>query len=220
MEAREAKDKLYEAFASTARALASPKRIEIIELLAQAEYTVEAIAKSTNMTIANTSAHLKVLKHARIVVARREGTKIFYKNASLNVSSLLGSLRELTQSRIAEVNQVVADYFSTLDAFEPLSRDEFIELTRSREVIVLDVRPELEYTTGHIPGALSVPLEQISAVANSLPKSSLIVAYCRGPFCVLAPQAVDFLTRHGFNSRRLHDGMPEWRLAGFPVEVS
>ncbi len=220
MEAREAKDRFYEAFANTARAIASPKRIEILELLAQTEYPVEEIARITGMTIANTSSHLQVLKQAKIVESRKQGTKVFYQNASLGVSDLLASLRTLTRARVAEVDQVVSEYFTARDSFEPLSHEELLQRTKTGDVIILDVRPTNEYAHAHIPGAISVPLGEIEAVVDTLPKSSLIVAYCRGPFCVLAPQALEILSAHGYETRRLASGMPEWQLLGLPVETN
>jgi rhodanese-related sulfurtransferase len=219
MEGREAKDRLYEQFARTAKAVASPKRIELLELLAQGERTVEVLAHATGMGVTNTSAHLQVLRHARLVETRTQGTKVHYRRAGDEVAGFIASLRDLARARLAEVDRVVADYFMARDALEPVSRTELVERASRGEVVILDVRPADEFAAGHIPGALSVPLDQLDAALSRLPKRARIVAYCRGPYCVLAPEAVQRLLAKGFTARRLVDGMPEWRLAGLPVAV-
>jgi rhodanese-related sulfurtransferase/DNA-binding transcriptional ArsR family regulator len=219
MEGREAIDRLYEQFARTAKAVASPKRIELLELLAQSERTVEVLAHTTGMGVTNTSAHLQVLRHARLVETRKQGTKVHYRLAGDEVAGFIASLRDLARARLAEVDRVVADYFVARDALEPVSRTELVERASRGEVVILDVRPAEEFAAGHIPGALSVPLDQLDAALSRLPKRARIVAYCRGPYCVLAPQAVQRLLAKGFTARRLVDGMPEWRLAGLPVAV-
>lgn len=219
MEGREAKDQLYEAFAGTAKAVASPKRVELLELLAQGQHTVDALAQTTGMGVTNTSAHLQVLRHARLVETRKDGTKVFYRLAGDEVALFVVALRDLARSRLAEVDRVVRDYFGARDELEPVSRVELIERAARGDVVILDVRPIEEFLAGHIPGALSVPLDQLEAALARLPKRAQIVAYCRGPYCVLAPQAVERLQTRGFKARRLADGMPEWRLAGLPVAV-
>ena len=219
MNGREAKDQLYEQFARAAKAVASPKRIELLDVLAQGEHTVEALAQATGMGITNTSQHLQVLRHARVVDTRKEGTKVFYRLAGDEVAAFVVALRDLARSRLAEVDSIVADYFSARDALEPVSREELLERAGRGDVVILDVRPRDEFAAGHIPGALSVPLDQLDDTLARLRKRAQIVAYCRGPYCVLAPQAVERLRAHGFKARRLADGMPEWRLAGLPVAV-
>jgi rhodanese-related sulfurtransferase/DNA-binding transcriptional ArsR family regulator len=219
MEGREAKDRLYEQFAQTAKAVASPKRIELLELLAQGERTVEALAGATGMRLTTTSAHLQVLRHARLVETRKQGTKVHYRLAGDEVAGFVAALRDLARARLAEVDRVVQDYFVARDALEPVSREELVDRAGRREVLILDVRPAEEFAAGHIPGALSVPLDQLDAALSRLPRRARIVAYCRGPYCVLAPQAVQRLRARGFNARRLVDGMPEWRLAGLPIAV-
>jgi rhodanese-related sulfurtransferase len=219
MEGREAKDRLYEQFARTAKAVASPKRIELLELLAQGERTVEALAGATGMQVTNTSAHLQVLRHARLVETRKHGTKVYYRLAGNEVAGFVVALRNLARARLAEVDRVVADYFVARDALEPVGRADLVDRASRGEVVILDVRPTEEFVAGHIPGALSVPLDQLDAALSRLPKRAHIVAYCRGPYCVLAPQAVQRLRAKGFDARRLVDGMPEWRLAGLPVAV-
>lgn len=219
MEGREAKDRLYEQFARAAKAVASPKRIELLELLAQGEHSVDALAQATGMGITNTSAHLQVLRNARVVDTRKDGTKVFYRLAGEEVAAFVVALRDLARSRLAEVDQVVRDYFMARDELEPVSRAELVERANEGKIVILDVRPQEEFAAGHIPGALSVPLDQLDTALARLPKRAQIVAYCRGPYCVMAPQAVERLRAKGYKARRLVDGMPEWRLAGLPVAV-
>ena len=217
MNGREAKDRLYEQFARVAKAVASPKRIELLDVLAQGERTVEVLADATGLGVTNTSAHLQVLRRAGLVETRKEGTKVHYRLAGDEVAAFVGGLRDLARSRLADVTQIVADYFVSRDALEPVSRAELVERTGRGDVVILDVRPRAEFLAGHIPGALSVPLDQLDEALARLPRRAQIVAYCRGPYCVLAPQAVERLRSKGFTARRLADGMPEWRLAGLPV---
>jgi rhodanese-related sulfurtransferase/DNA-binding transcriptional ArsR family regulator len=219
MEEREAKDRLYDAFARTAKAVASPKRVELLELLAQGERTVESLAAATAMGVNNTSAHLQVLGRSRLVETRKEGTKVFYRLSGFDVAAFVVVLRDLARSRLPEVDQVVRDYFGARDALEPVGREELLQRAGTGKVVILDVRPVQEYLAGHIPGALSVPLDQLDATLARLSKRREIVAYCRGPYCVLAPQAVEKLRANGYKARRLADGLPEWRLAGLPVAV-
>ena len=217
MNGREAKDRLYAAFARTAKATASPKRVELLELLAQGERTVDSLAAASGMGMTNTSAHLQVLARVHLVETRKEGTRVFYRLASDDVAAFIVVLRDLARSRLPEVDQVVHDYFAARDALEPISREELLERADRGEVIILDVRPAVEFTAGHIPGALSVQLDALDDALTRLPSNSEIVAYCRGPYCVLAPQAVERLAARGYRARRLVDGFPEWRLAGLPV---
>ena len=219
MDGREAKDRLYDAFARTAKALSSPKRVELVELLAQGERSVEALAEATGMGVTNTSAHLQVLARSRLVETRKEGTRVFYRLSGDDVAAFVSALRDLTRSRVAEVDRVVRDYFGSRDTLEPVAREELLDRLERGKVIILDVRPVEEFAAGHIPGALSVPLEQLDAALARLPKRAEIVAYCRGPYCVLAPQAVERLQAKGFKARRLAEGLPEWRLAGLPVAI-
>jgi rhodanese-related sulfurtransferase/DNA-binding transcriptional ArsR family regulator len=219
VDGRQAKDRLYAQFAQTAKALASAQRIELLELLAQGERTVEALATASGLKLNNTSAHLQVLRRAGLAETRKEATKIYYRLASDEVAALVVALRDLTRTRVAEVDRVVRDYFFTRDALEPLSQAELVDRAGRGQVVILDVRPSEEFLAGHIPGALSVPLTELDEALHSLPRRAEIVAYCRGPYCVLAPQAVERLRAHGLKARRLQDGMPEWRLAGRPVAV-
>jgi rhodanese-related sulfurtransferase len=217
VDGREAKDRPHEAFARTAKAAASPKRVELLELMAQGERTVEALALATDMGVTNTSAHLQVLVRSRLVQGRKQGTKVFYRLAGDDIAAFVVVSRDLARSRLAEVDQVVRDYFVARDALEPVSQEELLARTGKGKVVILDVRPAEEFAAGHIQGALSVPLAQLDAAVARLPKRAEIVAYCRGPYCVLAPQAVERLRAKGYRARRLADGLPEWRLAGLPV---
>jgi rhodanese-related sulfurtransferase/DNA-binding transcriptional ArsR family regulator len=217
VEGREAKDRLYAAFARTAKAVANPRRIELLELLAQGERTVDSLAGAAGIGVTNTSSHLQVLARVHLVETRKEGTKVFYRLASDDVAAFIVVLRDLARSHLAEVEQVVRDYFAARDALEPVSREELLARASEEKVVILDVRPTLEFVAGHIPGALSVPLGELGAALAQLPKHTEIVAYCRGPYCVLAPQAVEWLAAKGYRARRLSDGFPEWRLAGLPV---
>lgn len=217
MDGREAKDTLYEQFARVGKVVAHPKRIELLELLTQGERSVESLAMATGMGVTNTSAQLQVLRHARLVERRKDGTRVLYRAASDDVSRFLVALRELARARLAEVNDVVRDYFDARDDLEPVSRTELFDRVRRHEVALIDVRPAEEYAQGHIPGAISVPLGDLDRLMRQLRKKIEVVAYCRGPYCVLAPEAVERLRARGFKARRLEDGMPEWRLAGLPV---
>jgi rhodanese-related sulfurtransferase/DNA-binding transcriptional ArsR family regulator len=219
MTGREAKDALYAQFGRIARAVANPRRIELIELLAQAERSVEELAWATGMEIGNTSAQLQVLARAQLVDRRRQGKRILYRIADEGVVRFLVILRELARSRLAEVEQVARDYFGARDLLEPIGPSELMARIERGEAVVIDVRPAQEFAAGHIPGAISVPLDELRHRLGDLPQDAEVVAYCRGPYCVLAPQAVEILRQAGFRARRLRDGLPEWRLAGLPVEV-
>ena len=219
MDGREAKDALYEQFARLAKAVAHPKRIEILEILAQGERSVERIAAATAMGMTNTSAQLQVLRQARLVDSRKDGPRVLYRLADDQVAGFVAGLRDLARALLAEVEQVARDYFEDPAALEPVSRAELVDRAQRGEVLILDVRPAEEFAAGHIPGAVSAPLAELDRVVARLPKRKEIVAYCRGPYCVLAPQAVEVLRRRGLRSRRLADGLPEWRRAGLPVAV-
>ncbi|MDE3082633.1 MAG: ArsR family transcriptional regulator [Acidobacteriota bacterium] len=217
MDGREAKDRLYEQFARTAKALAHPTRVELLELIAQGEVAVEVLAERSSTSVTKASSHLQVLRRAHLVETRRAGTHVYYRLASDDVAQLVATLRDVSRSRLIEVDHVVRDYFGARDVLEPLTRDELIARRAHGDVVVLDVRPADEYVAGHIPGALSIPLDQLDEQLGRLPRDVTIVAYCRGPYCVLAPLAIEKLRRAGFDSRRLADGLPEWRLAALPL---
>lgn len=213
------KDELYGQFARVGKAVAHPKRIELLDLLCQGERSVEVLAGAASMSVVNTSAHLRVLREARLVATRKEGTWVYYRLADDSVCDFFASLRELAGRRYAEVGKIVRDFFEARDDLEPVDRRELLRRAGEGDVIVLDVRPREEYEAGHIPGAVSVPLADLRGRMASLPAGAEIVAYCRGPYCVLAPQALELLRRRGFRVRRLEDGFPEWRRGGFPVAV-
>lgn len=217
MDHRTVKDRLYAAWADTAKALASPKRVELLDLLAQGERTVEALAREAGLTVNNTSSHLTVLKGARLVETRKEAQFVFYRVADDAVIALLQHLQALTRRRLHEVDYLVRTYFEERDALEPVDRAELRRRLKSGEVTVIDVRPAVEYNAGHIAGALSVPLEKLHARMGDLPKDHPVVAYCRGPYCVMAVEAVERLRKRGYDARRFADGLPDWRLAGHPV---
>lgn len=216
---REAKDALYAQFSRVAKAVSNPRRIELLELLAQADRSVEELAVASGIDFSNTSAQLQVLSRARLVQARRHGKRVVYRLVDLDVVRFLNALRELSRARLAEVEQVARDYFDARDELQPVSSAKLLDRIQRREVLVIDVRPAKEYEAGHIPGAISVPLAQLGARLPELQRGAEVVAYCRGPYCVLAPQAIEIMRRAGFRARRLAEGLPEWRLAGLPVEV-
>ncbi|MBI5287729.1 MAG: metalloregulator ArsR/SmtB family transcription factor [Chloroflexi bacterium] len=219
MEPREVKDTLYEQFARVAKAASHPRRLEILDLLRQGERSVEAISIETGLGVTTTSAQLQLLRHARLVSTRREGTRVFYRLADDTVSTFLVAVQQLARARLTEIDQIVRTYFASSDSLNPISRDELRRRLDVGDVVLLDVRPQAEFASGHIPGAVSIPLDEIAARLAELPSGIEIVAYCRGPYCVLAPQSIEILKRLGRRARRLEDGFPEWQLAGLPVAL-
>jgi rhodanese-related sulfurtransferase len=215
----EAKRQLNEQFARVAKAVAHPKRVELLDLLAQGERSVDALAGAIGSGVTATSANLQVLRQAQLVETRKQGARVFYRLAGDEVARFLVALRHLAAAQLAEVDQVVRDYFEARGELEALGSDELWRRVQDDGVVVLDVRPAEEFASGHIPGAISIPLDQLGARLDELPADTEIVAYCRGTYCVLAPEAVTLLHRHGRRARRLHDGLPEWRLAGLPIAV-
>jgi rhodanese-related sulfurtransferase/DNA-binding MarR family transcriptional regulator len=215
---RDFKDRLFGQFARIGKALSSPRRLEMVDLLAQGERTVEEIARETCMSVASASQHLQVLKAARMVEARREGLYIHYRLADEDVFRTWQAVRALAESRLYEVDGVVEAYLGDRGALEAVDAADLLERLRDGSVIVLDVRPEEEYRAGHIPGALSVPLDALEAALQTLPRDREVVAYCRGPYCVFSDEAVALLTVRGYRARRLRQGLPDWRAAGMPVE--
>ena len=217
---RDFKDRLYGEFARIGKALASPHRLEIVEVLAQGERTVESLASQTGLSIANASRHLQQLRQAQLVLTRREGLFVHYRLAGPEVVSLVVALRHTAEQHLAEVDRVVDDFFGDRGGFEPVTPDELSRRMTNGEVMVLDVRPEHEYAAGHIAGAHSVPVSDISARLAELPREKEYVAYCRGPYCVYADEAVAVLRAHGLKAQRLTEGYPEWWLSGRPVRTS
>lgn len=217
---RRFKDALYDQFARIGKALASPKRIELLELLAQAPRTVEALAAETAQPLANASQHLQVLRAARLVETEKSGLHVTYRLADQRVATMLVALRELADVRLLEVGEVTRAYFAQRDSFEAVDREALVRRVRNGEVVVLDVRPPEEFRAGHLPGAVSIPLADLKRRLSELPKRREIVAYCRGPYCVFAVDAVKLLRARGFKASRMEDGVPEWRARGLPIEVS
>jgi rhodanese-related sulfurtransferase/predicted transcriptional regulator len=215
---REFKDRLYAQFARIGKALASPHRIELLELLAQRERTVESLAGELGLPLANVSQHLQALRQAALVETRKQGLYVHYRLADDSVADLCRSLRTVAEQRLADLDRLVREHFAHRDDAEPVSMRELLKRARARDdVVILDTRPAGEYEAGHIAGALSVPVEELRRRLRELPKNKEYVAYCRGPYCVYADEAVRLLQAHGRQARRLREGFPEWRAAGFPV---
>jgi rhodanese-related sulfurtransferase len=210
---------LFDAFASVAQALGSGRRAEIVDLLAQGERSVDEVANEISQSVANTSQHLHVLARAGLVHSRREGTRVFYRLASDRVGDLWAAVRDVAVRHVAEVNQLADEYLGERDGVEHVSAEELQERLARGDVVVLDVRPKPEYKAGHIPGAHSVPVDALASLAPKLPRRRQIVAYCRGPYCVYADDAVRLLQAGGLKARRLDIGFPEWRRAGLPIET-
>ena len=216
---RRFKDAIYEQFARVGKAIAAPKRLELLDLLCQGPRTVEALAEQAAISVANASQHLQVLRAARLVEAEKQGLYVEYRLADEEVCRFFLSVRGLAESRLAEVDQVARAYFDQRSAMEPVEDAELLRRVKSGEVTVLDVRPREEYRAGHIPGALSMPIGELKARLKELPKGRQVVAYCRGPYCVWAVEAVELLRKKGFKAYRMEQGVVDWRARGFRVEV-
>jgi ArsR family transcriptional regulator len=208
---------LFAQFAGVAKTLGHAHRLELLEQLAQGERNVEVLAQRTGLSVANASQHLQQMRRAGLVANRRDGKFVLYRLSDDAVLDLLAALRRIAERNVAEVAQVVRTYFDARDALEPVTRKELMQRLRSGSVTVLDVRPEDEFALGHVPGAVNVPLGALKRRLSTFDRSREIVAYCRGPYCVLSYEAVAALRAKGFKVRRLEDGLPEWRAAGFPV---
>ena len=217
---REFKDRLYAEFSRIGKALGSPQRLELLEILAQGERTVESLASETSLSIANASRHLQQLRQAHLVRTRREGLYVHYRLAGLEVLALVLALRQTAEQHLAEVDRVVQDFLGDRDGFEPVTSDELARLLVDDGVVLLDVRPQQEYSAGHIAGALSMPVSDLKSRLAELPADKEYVAYCRGPYCVYADEAVALLRANGRTAQRLSDGFPEWKLAGRPVRTA
>lgn len=220
MGGREFKDAVYEQLARVAAAFGSPKRVELIDLLAQGERDVESLARETGLTIANTSRHLQVLKGAGLAASRKRGLQVFYRLSGPVVEEGYRMLRRVAEERVSELGRIAEDFFAGTDGCDPVGRTELLERAAKGEVVVLDVRPGSEFESGHIAGALSVPLEELAGRLSELPPDREIVAYCRGPYCVLAAEAVRLLRARGRRASRYAEGYPEWKAAGLPVETA
>lgn len=214
------KQQLYDQFARIGKAISSAKRLEIIELLSQGEKTVESIAQHAGLTTGNASAHLQVLRNARLVEARKDGKYVAYRLADEAVFRFFRAYQSLATQRLAELDQMIRLSFGSPDELEPVNALDLLARLRREDVIVLDVRPAGEHRAGHIPGAIPMPLEEVERRLNELPLDREVVAYCRGPYCVFSLEAVRLLRRRGYRARRLAIGLPDWRAAGFPVSVA
>ena len=215
---REFKDLLYDQFARVGKAVANPHRLELLDLLAQGERTVESLAQEASLPVANASQHLQALRRAALVEVRREGLYAYYRLADERVFRLCQAIRELGEQRLAEVDRLVATYLKDRDGLESIDASSLARRLRDDDVIVLDVRPAEEYDAGHIPGARSIPIDDLERRLQELPRASEIIAYCRGPYCVFSDEAVALLNNHGYQARRLEYGLPDWRSEGLPVE--
>ena len=214
---RQDKDALYDALASVAKALGNGRRAEIVDVLAQGERRVEDLAREIGQSVANTSQHLQVLLRTSLVTTRREGTRVYYSLASDRVAALWPALRDVAARHVSSVEELAAAYLGDRAGLAGISRAELVERLRAGDVVVLDVRPDAEFTAGHLPGAVNVPPNELEQRLGALPPGQQVVAYCRGPYCVYADDAVRLLTAAGRDARRLDDGYPEWATAGLPV---
>jgi rhodanese-related sulfurtransferase/predicted transcriptional regulator len=214
---REFKDRLYGQLARLGKALSSPHRLEMLELLAQGERTVDSLAAEIGLSMANTSQHLQALRHAALVESRKDGLFVYYRLADPDVFDLSKVIRSVAERRLAELDRLVHEHFGNRADAEPVPMDELLKRARSKQVVILDTRPASEYIAGHIPGALSIPVDDLQRRLKQLTKGKEYVAYCRGPYCVYADRAIEILRAHGRRARRLGEGFPEWRSAGYPV---
>ena len=211
------KNSLYDQFARLGHAVSTPKRLELLDLLSQGEKTVEQLAEHSATPLKNTSAHLRVLRQARLVEPRREGQHVWYRLADDGVAAFLAALQALGRQRYAEVREMADAYLERRDALEPIAPVELRRRLETGDVTLIDVRPTDEFASGHIPGALSVPVAELADRVHELPKHKEVVAYCRGPYCVLAVEAVELLRRRGYRARRLVESVPAWRARGYSV---
>jgi rhodanese-related sulfurtransferase len=217
MSHRDFKDALYGQFARIGHAIASPKRIELLDLLSQGEKSVDQLAAQSSTPVKNTSAHLRLLRQARLVETRREGTYVHYRLADVQVAGFLRAVQELGQARLAEVEQVTRLFFQSRDSLQPVTLTELRQRLKDGSATIIDVRPGDEYAAGHIPHAISVPTTELRSRLKELPKGREVIAYCRGPYCVYSLEAVTLLRSRGFRARRAEPGLPDWQLAGLPV---
>ena len=214
------KDQMYEQFARIVRAMANPHRLELIDLLAQGERTVEDLAHQTSLSVANASQHLQTLRAAQLVEVRREGLYAYYRLGDESVFRVWQAIRDLGESRLAEIDRIVRTFLANREDLEAVSAGELLSRLQTNGVVVLDVRPGEEYRAGHIPGARSVPMSELESALTDIPRAHEVIAYCRGPYCVFADEAVEMLQSRGYNAKRLHGGLPDWRAAGYPVETA
>ena len=220
MEKRVFKNKVYSLLSQMVKAMANPHRLEIIDLLGQSGRTVEEIANETEMSVANASQHLQVLKASNLVEVQREGNYIRYHLADDNIFKTWSALREVGFERVAEIDKLIQDYREKKNVLEAITIDELVTRMKSRNTVLLDIRPIEEFNSGHIAGAVSVPLETLSEMIKTLPKNKVYIAYCRGPLCVFADDAVNLLNKKGYKAKRLDEGFPDWKLRGLPIHVN
>ena len=213
------KDAIYEQFARIGKAVSSPRRLELLDLLCQGPRTVEVLAKESGLTIANASQHLQVLRGARLVEADKDGLYVIYRLADQNICEFFRYMRLLAENRLAEVDLIKRRFLEGRKGMIPVDREKLLRLVREEAVTVLDVRPSVEYNAGHVAGALSIPLKELQQRLSELPRNQEIVAYCRGPYCVLSVIAVEMLRARGFNAVRLEEGIQDFRTLGFPIIV-
>jgi len=220
MDKREFKNKVYSLLSQMIKAMANPHRLEIIDLLAQSHRTVEEIAAETEMSVANASQHLQVLKLSNLVEVKREGNFIRYRLADETIYKSWYNLREIGLDRVPEIEKLINDYREKKNVLEAVSISDLMQRMKTKKIILLDIRPIKEYNAGHLPDALSVPIENLPAVLKKLPKNKEYVAYCRGSLCVFADEAIQLMTKKGFNARRLEEGFPDWKLKGLPIHIN
>ncbi|MGH8676667.1 MAG: ArsR/SmtB family transcription factor [Burkholderiales bacterium] len=214
-----AKAALYQSIARVAQALANGNRLQLLELIAQGERSVDALAALTRMTVANTSQHLQALRQAGLVAGRKDGQRVYYSLSGDDVLSLCAGLRRVAETRVAEVERLVRDFIGHRDELEPIRAEELLERAKQGLVTVLDVRPPEEFAAGHLPGAVNIPIDRLETELAKLPKRREVIAYCRGPYCLMSFEAVLKLRKRGWKARRLQDGFPEWKAAGLPVKT-
>ena len=220
MSSESPKRQLFRQFAAIAKAVAHEHRLELLEVLAQGERSVEALANRTGLSIANASQHLQQMRRAGLIEAHRDGKFVYYRIMDGAVLELVATLTRIGERHVAEVGKIVRDYFQNRDSMEPVSRSELLARMKKGDVQVLDVRPADEFALGHVSGAINIPLEKLKKKLAALDPKKEIIAYCRGPYCVLSFETVAFLRNHGFKARRLEDGLPEWKAAGLPLDVA
>lgn len=213
------KKKLFEQFARVGKSLANANRLELLEFLAQGEKSVDALAQATGMSVANTSHHLQILRDSGLASSRKEGLQVFYRLSDDQIPKLMGRIRQIAERHLADVERIVREHFDSRDALTPVGRDELIARVRKEGTMVIDVRPAAEFEAGHIPGAVNIPLDELSQHLKTLPLGQEIVAYCRGPYCMLAFDAVARLREAGYRARRLEEGFPEWKAERRPVDT-
>jgi rhodanese-related sulfurtransferase/DNA-binding transcriptional ArsR family regulator len=220
MDHRAFKNEINEQFSRIAKALANPHRFEMIDLLAQGERGVDELAKETALSVANSSQHLQALREAHLVTARKDGLRVYYRLSDATVYQLVQSIREIAERQLAEVERIVNTYLTERKSMEPVTLNELLVRLREPGLVILDVRPTVEYTQGHIAGARSIPVNELESRLNELPTEQEIVAYCRGTYCVFSDEAVELLTARGYKARRIEEGYPDWELARLPTEKS